>query len=245
VATLLGQRGWRVILFEKHRYPRFHIGESLNPQNLFILDRLGVTSQLQEGGFVLKLGAIAEIAGNECYLHFRNGQTFNPRPVSYQVERAKFDQLLLENARAHGVEVVEPGRVIDVSFGPVAQTVSFVRESNVQEQCQVRLVADASGRSRYLARQFNLHLPDPKIKTQGIFAHYRGVQGNDPPYEGYLRAVLFKNGWFWFIPLAGGIMSVGVVVNGDNYIPSRGPIQEHLNAESPDALDRRRSFSRK
>jgi flavin-dependent dehydrogenase len=230
VATLLRQQGWRVILFEMRRYPRFHIGESLNPQSLFIFDRLGVTSKLQEGGFVLKLGAIAEIADNECYLHFRNGKTFNPRPFSYQVERAKFDQILLENARGHGVEVVEPSRVTDVSFGPEAQTISFVREGQGQEQCQARLVADASGRSRYLARRFKLHLPDTKIKTQSIFAHYRGVQGDDPPYEGYFRAVLFKNGWFWFIPLAGGIMSVGVVVNGDDSISSEGSLEERFNA---------------
>ncbi len=230
LATLLQQQGWRVILFEMSRYPRFHIGESLNPQTLLVTDRLGVTSNLQETGFVLKLGAIAESADNECYLHFRNGQTFNPRPYSYQVERAKFDQILLTNARAHGVEVAEPSRVIDVSFGPEVQTISFVRENRAQEQCQARLVADASGRSRYLARRFDLHIPDPKIKTQGIFAHFRGVPRDDPPYEGYFRALLFKDGWFWFIPLAGGITSVGLVVNGDGQIPSQGPLEERFNS---------------
>lgn len=230
IATLLQQQGWRVVLFEMSRYPRFHIGESLNPQTLRIADRLGVTSKLQESGFVLKLGAIAESADNECYLHFFHGHTFNPRPYSYQVERAKFDQILLENAREKGVEVEEPSRVVDVSFAPEVQTISFVRENKAEQRCQARLVVDASGRTRYLARRFDLHLPDAKINTEGVFAHFRGVPRDDPPFEGYFRALLFKDGWFWFIPLAGGIMSVGVVVNGEGLIPSRGPLEERFNS---------------
>ena len=139
-------------------------------------------------------------------------------------------EILLENAREKGVEVEEPSRVVDVSFAPEVQTISFVRENKAEQRCQARLVVDASGRTRYLARRFDLHLPDAKINTEGVFAHFRGVPRDDPPFEGYFRALLFKDGWFWFIPLAGGIMSVGVVVNGEGLIPSRGPLEERFNS---------------
>ena len=118
-STLLARRGWRVVMLEKDAHPRFHIGESLLPMNLPILDRLGVLDQVRAIG-VHKPGAdfpLEEMGGRRYVFHF--SRALDPRhDYAVHVRRDQFDQLLFEQARACGVDARERTPVVDVAFGP-------------------------------------------------------------------------------------------------------------------------------
>src|SRR5687768_9638013 len=119
-ATLLARRGWRVTLLEKDRHPRFHIGESLLPMNLPILQRLGVLEQVQAIG-LYKAGADFPVTGRADgagYNTFRFANALDPRfPHAYQVHRAEFDQLLFARARRSGVDAREGEKVEGIVCG--------------------------------------------------------------------------------------------------------------------------------
>ncbi len=228
VSTLLVQKGYHVLLVEKFKFPRFHIGESLNPQNLKILDRLKATQLVQRAGFVIKHGAIIQCGRHECHFHFRNSATPNMRPLSYQVTRAEFDHVLLDNAERHGVEVLQEAAVVDVQTSLRSQRVRYRLRSGVSSEVACRLLVDASGRAQVLARRYGLHVVDTKIDPRATYAHYRGVLRDEPPLDGYFRTILFHDGWFWCIPLKDEVMSIGLMTNGDFRLPGESN-EAHLD----------------
>jgi flavin-dependent dehydrogenase len=212
IASLLAQRGRHVVVLEKDRFPRFHIGESLLPLNLPLFDRLGVAEDVRRIG-VYKPGAevVSDQHGEATTFRFTN----NPRlPVnhSYHVTRADFDKLLLENCRRLGATVIEGARVTDVDFG--AQGCTAVTASGPDGSPRVwlaRFLVDASGRDTLLASRLGLKKVDKRNNTAALFGHFRNVPRRTGDVEGMISMHLVEHGWFWMIPLPGGIMSVGVV----------------------------------
>ncbi len=214
MAALLAERGRHVVLLEKDRLPRFHIGESLLPLNLPLFDRLGVAEGVRCIG-VYKPGAevVSDEHGKATTFHFAN----NPRlrvNHSYHVKRADFDKLLLDNSRRLGATVLEETRVTKVEFGGDGRTrvVAIGPDGNASPWFP-RYVVDASGRDTLLASEFGCKRVDKRNNTAALFGHFRNVARREGDAEGMITIHLCENGWFWVIPLLDGVTSVGAVGN--------------------------------
>ena len=211
-AALLAARGRSVVLLEKDAHPRFHIGESLLPLNLPIFDRLGVGEAVDRLG-VFKPGAefVSDDTGHSVTFRFANA--IDKRySHSYQVERASFDRLLFDNARAEGACVEEGARVEEVVLADGARShVAATRADGTAAAFAPRFVLDASGRDTFLAGRMHLLATDKNNNTAAVFAHFRGVECRTGDSAGCISVHLTEDGWFWVIPLPDGVASVGFV----------------------------------
>ncbi len=214
-AALIADRGKDVVLLEKDAHPRFHIGESLLPRNLAILERLGIREQIAQMG-VLKPGAefVSDETGTTVEFNFATGLD-QEYTHSYQVKRADFDEALFANARNKGARTYQRTVVTDVTFGAAgARPRVSAKNSNGESLLfEPRLVLDASGRDTFLATKFRLREVNKYNSTAAVFAHFTGVEYRVGKRAGYISVHLVKDGWFWMIPLPGDIMSVGFVGN--------------------------------
>jgi flavin-dependent dehydrogenase len=239
-ATLLTQRGYRVALFEKDRHPRFHIGESLLPANLPLLERLGVAEQVRAIG-MRKWGAEFVSHWDGRRQDFRFAEAWNKSlPMAYQVRRSVFDEILIRRAAQVGAEVIEGARVREVEIAgdtlpdgapsemPVRAQVQY--EDGRVQSWQARFLVDASGRDTFLANRLQVKRRDPKHNSAAIFGHFSGAQRYAGEREGHISIYWFDHGWFWFIPLSDGATSVGAVV-WPYYLKSRRvPVRDFLLA---------------
>jgi flavin-dependent dehydrogenase len=211
-ATLLQQSGWRVVLLEKEHHPRFHVGESLLPMNLPILERLGVLEQVRGIG-VTKYGAEFGSAVETRYQTIRFSDALDKNhPYAFQVRRAEFDDLLFRNSVAKGVTAREGVRVTEVIFRPGRNTiVRSVDDNDRQQVWETRYVIDASGRDTFLAHKFKCKQKNSHHQSAALFGHFANVTRRFGKDEGNISIYWFQHGWFWMIPLQDGIMSVGCV----------------------------------
>lgn len=212
-ASLLQEKGWRVVLLEKDCHPRFHIGESLLPMNLPILERLGVLEQVKKIG-VTKYGAEFGAAGlaDTCQTIYFSNAMDKTVPYAFQVRRSEFDHLLLQNSVTKGVAVYQNCTVTDVTFRPGQTTVLRAKDEYSAEQVwETRFVIDASGRDTLLARKLSLKRKNPKHQSAAIFGHFKDVVRRSGQDAGNISIYWFQHGWCWMIPLRDGVTSVGAV----------------------------------
>jgi len=213
-ATTLGRRGRRVLLLERDRFPRFHIGESQLPGLNGILEQLGASGCISAEGFVQKWGAsfTSSDARFDQYADFaRAAET--PTPQTVQVPRDRFDRALLEHSRRCGVDVAEGARADAAEFDPEGVTLRFVSEGGGERSVRVAAVVDASGRSGFLAKRFGRREIDPVLRNVAVHAQFEGVPRRDGRRAGDIQMVTRPDkGWFWFIPISETVMSVGAVV---------------------------------
>jgi flavin-dependent dehydrogenase len=212
IAALLAQRGKHVVVLEKDRFPRFHIGESLLPLNLPLFDRLGVAADVRRIG-VHKPGA--EVVSDEHGTPTRFRFADNPQlgiHHSYHVRRADFDKLLLDNSRRLGATVLEDARVTKIEFGCAGRTTVMANGSDGASSLWApRYVVDASGRDTVLASRLGIKCVDKRNNTAALFGHFRNVPRREGEAQGMITMHLFEHGWFWMIPLPDDVMSIGVV----------------------------------
>jgi 2-polyprenyl-6-methoxyphenol hydroxylase-like FAD-dependent oxidoreductase len=213
-ATCLAQGGLRVTLVERDAFPRFHIGESLLPANIPLLARLGVLDRVKAAGFITKYGAY--IHDQESDLNytftFREGKPWPP--WAYEVPRADFDRVLLEHAAAQpGVTVLQPASVERADFDAAGVTVAIVGADGPRT-LRARFLVDASGRDGFLASRQGRRERIPGLGKVALFAHFRGARRWPGREEGNIRLYVFEDGWFWYIPFAGEVTSVGCVLHG-------------------------------
>lgn len=222
-ATLLAERGRTVVMLEKDAHPRFHIGESLLPQNLPLLERLGLLDEVARIG-VFKPGAefVSDEHGGKS-VAFRFADGIDPAyTYSFHVRRAEFDELLFRNSQRRGVEAHEHMRVTSVELDPTrGSRVTAVDAAGTVHQWRARFVVDASGRDTYLAGKLGTKAKNKHNNTAAIFAHFHDVQPLRERDEGNITIHLFEAGWFWVIPLQNGVTSIGVVSNAA-FFKSRG-----------------------
>jgi flavin-dependent dehydrogenase len=218
-ATLLARKGWRVMLLEKDAHPRFHIGESLLPMNLPILERLGVLDQVHAIG-TFKPGAEFPITGEDGrddaeggYNTFRFERALAPKfGHAYQVKREEFDQLLFRHAQANGVDAREHTRVERIEFGADGRPAKVhARNGDGALVVTPRYVVDASGRDALFGSQLKLRRKNGKHQSAAIFSHFSGVERRAGEDAGNITVQRFAHGWMWLIPLREGVMSVGAV----------------------------------
>jgi flavin-dependent dehydrogenase len=213
VSTLLARRGHDVVLVDKDRHPRFHIGESLLPANLPLFDELGVGEQIRAIG-VVKRAAEFESPWHAHRQTFQFKDAWNKeQPHAYQVHRASFDEILLRNAARSGVRVFETCRLqtLDLDASPERATASARHETLGTLGFQPRFVIDASGRDTFLANRFHIKHKNPRHSSLAIYGHFTGAKRHPGQAEGYITIFWFDHGWFWFIPLQDGVTSVGMV----------------------------------
>jgi flavin-dependent dehydrogenase len=228
-AALLAGRGYRVVLFEKTRHPRFHIGESLLPQNLRLLERLGVADQVRAIGME-KWGAEFISPWHDWSSRLEFAEAWDKsRPYAYQVRRAEFDEILFRNAARKGARAMEGCRVREVEFldGGGAR-LQVQGEDGADQHWRARFVVDASGRDTFFGNRFQAKRRNPKHNSAAIYAHYRHARRNEGQREGDISIFWFDHGWFWFIPLSRGVTSVGAVVWPYYMKSRRKPVNEFL-----------------
>ena len=211
ISALLAERGRDVVLVEKARHPRFHIGESLLPLNMPLFEKLGVAEEIKRIGMP-KYGAefVSPWHGKPVTFDFADAldKSF---PSAYQVRRSEFDHILFRNAVRKGATAIEACRVTGVEFHPGGAVVSARREDGEERKWQTKFVVDASGRDTLLANQFGIKRRNKKHNSAAIFGHFSGATRLPGKAEGNISLFWFDHGWFWFIPLSDGATSVGAV----------------------------------
>lgn len=215
VATLLAQQGIQVELFERERFPRFHIGESLIPETYWVLKRLGMLDKLKASRFVKKHSVQFVNASGKVSTPFYFADN-KPHECSatWQVVRSEFDQMLLENSAEQGVRVHQGARVLDVLFkGDRAIGVDVSSDDNGSERVRADVVVDASGQSSLIINRFGLRISDPVLNKGAIWTYFEGAYRDVGRDEGPTLVLQTedKQGWFWYIPQHDNIVSVGVV----------------------------------
>lgn len=222
-AALLARKGWKVTLLEKARHPRFHIGESLLPMNMPILERLGVLEQVRAIG-VLKLGAdFPADDGRFNVFDFRHTLRGEP-DFAFHVKREEFDQLLFEHARACGADAREGVKVDGVAFdGEDAITVTAGAA-----RFRPRYLLDASGRDAFLGGKLGIKRRNDRHASAAVFSHYRGVRRREGRHAGNVSIYRHEHGWIWLIPLHDGTMSAGAVCFPEYLKQRRGDTEGFL-----------------
>jgi flavin-dependent dehydrogenase len=212
VATVLARAGRHVLLLEKEKFPRFHVGESLLPFNLPLFERLGVAEKIRAAGFQTKRGAYFwnEETGGIRPVDFANGMD-DRHPSAYQVKRAEFDELLLRHAEESGAHVREETAVEEVVFEGERAVGVIARSPAGKEEIRARAVVDASGQTALLSRQLGTRKFDPKLKRAGLFAHYEGIRWPEGQRPGDILLPIDRGVWYWIIPFSDGTCSVGEV----------------------------------
>jgi flavin-dependent dehydrogenase len=235
-AALLARAGRRVIVLEREKFPRFHIGESLLPFSMKAFTRLGLHEKFLRAGFMKKFGG--EIVGacseTGTKFYFKDGYR-SQTDHAYQVTRGDFDKVLLDHAVECGAEVHEETSVDRVEFSKEDVELG-VRSDGSSHSIRVRYVIDASGRTSVLGRQFKIKKTYDHLQKLSIFAHYDGVwraEGIDGTLTVLVRAI---DRWFWLIPLTGDRTSVGVVLDSEIFRKSKLSAEDFLEqalAEQP------------
>lgn len=219
-ATLLAQRGLRVKLFEREPAPRFHVGESLMPETYWTFQRLGLVEQLQTSHFIPKHSVqFVSHSGKESQPFFFFEGNPHDCASTWQVVRAEFDQMLLDNARKYGVEVFQGARVLDVKMEDErVQSVKVQHPDGTNEELSAPVVVDATGQSSMIANRLKLRVADPFLKKASIWSYFRGGFRDEGLNEGatLVLQTVDKQGWFWYIPLPNDVVSVGIVSSLEN-----------------------------
>ncbi len=222
-ATLLAERGYQVTLLEKAHHPRFHIGESLLPANLPLLEKLGVAEAVKAIGME-KWGAEFVSPWHDHHQTFEFADAWDKSmPMAYQVKRSEFDEILIRNAAAKNATVIEGCQVQEVAFLPdmAGAMVQARHDDGRTESWHARFVLDASGRDTFLGNRLKAKQRNKAHNSTAIYAHFSGAQRHAGKNEGHITVFWFEHGWFWFIPLADGMTSVGAVT-WPYYLKTRG-----------------------
>jgi flavin-dependent dehydrogenase len=235
VSALLAQQGRRATLFEREHFPRFHIGESLIPETYWVLKRLGMLPKMQKSHFVKKYSVQFVNASGKLSAPFYFWDN-KPHECSqtWQVVRSEFDQMMLDNAREHGVEVHEGVRVLDVLFeGERAVGVTVKHEDGTVREVRAKVVVDASGQVGLLQNRLRLRVWDPLLNKGAIWAYWQGAYRDTGRDEGATMVLQTANrkGWFWYIPQHDDIVSVGVVGPFDYLFKDRGKYADTYDEE--------------
>ena len=224
-ATLLAQANRRVIVFEREKFPRFHIGESLLPFSMKTFTRLGLHEKFLRAGFIKKFGGefFSACSSEGTKFYFKDAYR-SQTDHSYQVTRADFDKVLLDHAAESGAEVHEGTSVKSVEFANEHVDLAITNGTSIR----ARYLIDASGRNSVLGTKFNIKKTYEHLKKLSIFAHYDGVwrpEGIDATLTVLIRGI---DRWFWIIPLTAERTSIGVVLDSETFRSSKQTPEDFL-----------------
>ncbi|QKN67389.1 tryptophan halogenase [Amycolatopsis sp. WAC 01375] len=242
VASLVAMQGHRVLLLEKEVFPRYQIGESLLPSTVHGICRmLGVTDELAAAGFPVKRGGTFRWGARPEPWTFSfsvSPRITGPTSFAYQVERARFDEILLNNARRKGVVVREECTVTGVlEEGERVTGLRYTDPDGEQREVSATFVIDASGnKSRLYSQVGGTRNYSEFFRSLALFGYFEGGKRLPAPYSGNILSVAFDSGWFWYIPLSDTLTSVGAVVRREDAEKIQGDQEKALKtliAECP------------
>ena len=227
VASILSREGRKVVLFEKERFPRHHIGESLMTDTYFTFERMGLLEKLKDSPFVRKYSVqFANPAGKESRPFYFFEALHHESAVTWQVTRAQFDLMLIEHAAEQGVEVHQETQIKRVLFDDDrARGVEALMPDGSLQVFEAPVVVDATGQTAMLSNKFGWRVRDPKLKKAVLYSYFKGAHRERDLNGGatlVLRTPVGSNGWFWYIPLENDITSVGVVADPEYLVKGRG-----------------------
>ena len=214
--AVLAERGRRVLILEKEKFPRYKVGESLLPYCYYTLERLGVVRKMTRSGFSQQKFSVQFVSLNghvsQPFYFFRHLK--EPAARTWQVVRSEFDQMLLDNARQKGAKVLQQMLVRDlvISDGAVRGVEATGPAGGQRQVFTAPITIDASGRDSFAVNRFGWKVPDPHLRKIAIWTYYRGAM-RDPGLDEGATTVAYVpgKGWFWYIPLPGDLVSVGIV----------------------------------
>ena len=212
-ATLLAKAGRRVVVFEREKFPRFHIGESLLPFSMQTFDRLGVREKLDRT-FLPKFGGeiMAACGSRAIKFYFKDGFR-SQRDQAYQVTRSEFDKLLLDHSRENGAEVYEETEVTKIDFAADRVKLDIESADGSKSSIEARYLLDCSGRQTLLGGLFKVKETYDHLQKFSVFAHYENIDRLPGKDATLIRMVRGLDRWFWMIPLTETRTSIGVVMD--------------------------------
>ena len=221
IAALLAQRGLDVVVLEKDHHPRFHIGESLLPMNMPLLEQLGVADEIERIGMP-KWGVDFVSPTHRRSVAFEFGDAWDKSlAYSFQVRRSEFDHILLRNAATKGARVHEGWRVTGLDLDHASEVEAVARnEDGAEKRVRARFLVDASGRETLVASKLGLKDRNRRHASAAIYGHFTGARRQEGRAEGNISIFWFDHGWIWFIPLMDGTTSIGAVCPPD-YLKNR------------------------
>lgn len=217
-AALLAGKGRRVVLLEREKFPRYHIGESLLPYGYFTLERLGLIEKMKSSHFSKKYSVqFVSSKGKLSVPFYFFDQLKHEASMTWQVLRSEFDELLLDNAREKGAEVIEEINAKDlIHLNGTVVGVKCAGKNGESREFRAPITIDATGRDAFSITRNGWKLRDPYLNKIAVWTYYRGAL-RDPGIDEGATTIAYvpDKGWFWYIPLAGDIVSVGVVAEKD------------------------------
>ena len=224
-ATVLADHGRRVLVLEKTHFPRHHVGESLMPQTYHVFKRIGMLQKMKASDFPRKQSVqFVSASGKESQPYYFTDRDPNEWSITWQVTRDRFDQMMLDNAREHGAAVRFGATVKEVLFDNGKARGVVVEQDGERTELSSRVVVDASGLTALLSRRMGVHVPDAKLRSATLYAYFKGAERGEGRDAGATLIINTpdRDGWFWFIPRAGGITSVGIVAPPSYLCQGRG-----------------------
>src|SRR5258706_1921519 len=234
-SALLAEMGHRVLVLEREKFPRYHIGESLLPFTYQPLKRLGLVDRMKKSAFVKKYSVQFVSPSGRASLPFYFFNRYDRETVAqtWQVLRSEFDQMLMENARVKGAEVKEETKVLELlrEGDRVVGARAQAKNGEVVEY-RAPITLDCTGKEAFCAVRNNWRIADPFLNKIAVWTYYQGAKRDDGIDEGATTvAYVPDKGWFWYIPQHNDMVSVGVVAEG-KYLTRDG-------VKSPEAIFKR------
>ena len=218
-AAILAEKGRRVLVLEKEKFPRYHIGESLMPYCWFSLNRLGLVEEMHRRAFTKKYSVqFVTPDGRQSQPFYFFQHYDHPSAVTWQIERSEFDQMMVDNARSKGAEICEQTPVQRVLKDDTARVIGVeaTGPDGVTFHAHAPVTIDCSGRDRIAKGREGWFNRDPMLNKMAVWSYWRGAK-RDPGIDAGNTTVAYVEGrgWFWYIPLKDDIISVGVVAEKD------------------------------
>ncbi len=245
-AAILAEKGRDVLVLEREKFPRYHVGESLIPYCYFSLQRLGMIDKLKASHFTNKYSVqFVSREGQLSQPFYFNQHLDHEAANTWQVWRSELDQMLLDNAREKGAEALEETKVTDLLRDQDERVIGVRAQLKSGETRDIHapITIDATGRDSFAMMRNGWRVRDPKLDKIAIWTYYKGAMRDPGLDEGATTvAALPDRGWFWYIPLAGDVVSVGVVAEKeylfrdtrdhqeifDREVAANSWVQEHL-----------------
>jgi flavin-dependent dehydrogenase len=216
-AALLAEQGLRVIVLEREKFPRYHIGESLLPFTCHPLQRLGLLDRMRASEFVKKYSVQFVSPSGKASQPFYFSTRYEPNVAqTWQVLRSEFDLMLMDNARAKGAQILEETTVTEL-LQEDGRTLGVKARNSAGTTLEFRapMTLDCSGRDAFVPTRLNWRIREPKLNKVAVWTYYRGAK-RDAGLDAGATTVAYvpEKGWFWYIPQHRDMISVGVVAEG-------------------------------